>query len=240
MENDRPNSFRRTRLGPMVSTLVENSSSYERNAMLDDGLCHSSVELVQAKQEGAVPALHAKWQQEGHVSDLTADERVELSRAGFRVHRDGEGYWAWWRERKYSHFWLALTREGWVMTKAPSIRGVRWKLIGSLTRPTIPLFENYTVTPESIIRESLAASMMIVTQEVPAKILEGQFFQVVKELCDDAIQTLNRDRETLDTLLSQVPVLNAAKETEYVQFQLPRGGYSGGGGNRSGGGGLQG
>jgi hypothetical protein len=226
-------------LSPMVQRLLENPAAYERDAIIDDGLCHYSVEYVPPRQDGAAPALHARWQAEDSLVNLTNDDRNALARAGFRVMRDPDGYWAWWREKKLSHFWLALTREGWVATKAPSPRGARWKTLGSIERPAIPLFENYTVTPESVIREALATAMVAIAQEVPPAIIESNFFQVVKQLCDDTLQTIESNRNEFAAILAKVPVLNAAKESNHEELHLPRGLLGSGGGVRSGGGGLQ-
>lgn len=209
MGNDRlDRGAPRPRISPAVQRLLDNAPSYEPRARLDDGLCINEIIHVRAQQPGAASALHAKWQFEGAIQNLTKDECEALGRAGYRVQKDRDGFWAWWREKRLSHLWLVVASEGWMSTNAPHPRGARWKLIGSIVDPIVPYFPDYPVTPRSILREGLTLAMTAIQEELPATLPQDKFFAVAKELCDEAAMNLERDHEWLEDILKRVPTVN--------------------------------
>lgn len=195
----------RIRIQPMVQRLLENAPQYEPKARVDDGLAINEVTLVRRQQPGAASALRAKWQEENFVDRLSRDDCEALSRAGYKINKDPDGYWAWWREKKLSHLWLAVGPEGWKSTNAPHPRG-QWKVIGNFYSPIIPYFEDYPVTPQTILRESLVLAVAFMRQNAPDKIFTEKFFAVIKELCDEAVFGLITDKGWFDNIIHQVMV----------------------------------
>ncbi len=203
-------------LQPMVQRLIENAPQYEPRARVDDGLAINEVILVPRQQQGAASALHAKWQEEGFVDRLSPDDCEALSRAGFKVERDRDGFWAWWREKKLSHMWLALGPDGWRSTQAPHPRG-QWKLLGNAYEPLLPYFEDYAVTPQMIVRESLVMALAVMRHHAPTKVFGEKFFAVAKDLCDEAVLGLITDQAWFNDILQQVPVVNCTSMRPHTE-----------------------
>lgn len=198
----------RVRIQPMVQRLIDNAPQYEPRARVDDGLAINEVILVRRQQPGAASALHAKWQEEGFVDRLSREDCEVLSRAGYKINHDrkwDDGYWVWWREKKLTHLWLAVGPEGWKSTQAPHPRGL-WKVIGNVYNPVIPYFDDYAVTPQTILRESLVLAMTVLRQNAPDKVFSEKFFAVTKELCDEAVLGLITDKVWFDDIVQQVTV----------------------------------
>jgi len=195
-----------TRIQPMVQRLLDNAPQYEPRARVDDGLAINEVVLVQRQQQGAASALHAKWQEEGFVDRLSRDECATLARAGFKIEKDRDGLWVWWREKKLSHLWLAIGSDGWRSTQAPHPKG-QWKVIGSVYRPIIPYFEDYAVTPQTILREGLVTAVLAMHEHAPDKVFSEKFFAITKELCDEAVLGLATDQAWFDDIVQQVTMV---------------------------------
>lgn len=202
---DRPNQKDKgPRFQPMVVRLLEGAAQYVSNARLDDGLVINEVVFAEARQPGAASALHAKWQNEGHCDRLSRDECAELARAGFKINKDPDGFWAWWREKRLSHLWLAVGSDGWRCTNAPHPSG-KWNTISSFYNPILPHFNDYHVTPHTVIRESLVAGLTNLKNDVPEKVFGDQFLIIVKRLCDEAVHNMILDEGWLDDILTRVP-----------------------------------
>lgn len=204
----------RIRVQPMVQRLIDNAPSYEPRARVDDDLCINEIVMAKRQQPGAASALHAKWQEEGYVDRLSRDDCEQLSRAGYKVNKDRDGFWAWWREKRLSHLWLVVGPGGWQSTRAPHPKGAQWKLVGSVYQPILPYFEDYEVTPQTIIREGLILALTTIKEDVPDRIFGEKFFAVVKELCDEAVQSVNADQAWFDDILQQVPTVSPMSEDQ--------------------------
>ncbi len=206
-------------LDPMVLRLIANAPSYEPRAIVDDGLCINEVIYVQAQNPQASSVLHAKWQEEGHIDNLTEDEREALGRAGYHIKRDHDGYWAWWREKKLTHLRLIVATQGWMASQAPHPKGANWNIIGSFTNPAVPYFDDYAVTPQTIVREGLTLAICNIRDRVPDKVLSEKFYATAKKLCDEAIQQLEGDGEWFNDIVSRTPLV-VSQETA-VQHHVP-------------------
>jgi len=207
---------REVRLQPMVQRLLDNVSQYEPRARVDDGLAINEVILVPKQQQGAASALHAKWQEEGYVDRLSREDCEALSRGGFKINKDRDGFWAWWRERKLTHLWLAIGSEGWRCSRAPHPKG-QWKILGNVYHPVIPYFPDYAVTPQAILRESLIVAVIAMHEHAPDKVFSEKFFAVAKELCDEAVLGLITDQVWFNDIVQQVTMVepyNTSSQSE--------------------------
>lgn len=203
MDNNQDNrrSFRGD-FQPMVQRLLDNAPAYDARARRDDTLCVGETSRVPAVQPGAASLLHAKWQEEGWIDRLSMEERSALARAGYRIQRDEDGYFVWWREKRISHLWLHINESGWLTTAAPSIPGAKWKLVGSFSQPTVPYFDGYEVTVEGMLREALTTVLTIIREYVPENVINPEFFGVARELCDEAVQNLEIESDWISEVIS--------------------------------------
>lgn len=214
----------RPRFSGMVQRLLENAPSYESRANVDDGMGLNDTEVVPSRQPGAASVLHTRWQEEGPVVDLNRDECEELARAGFRINKDRDGNWSWWREKKHSHLWLVISEAGWYSTRAPQIKNAKWRLMLSFLNPVVPYFDFFPITPQNLLREGLTATLMVIRQEVPPSIFTDKFFAATKNLCDEAVANFELDRNWLGGIQEQAPMA----VTGHPQFEDDSHDYTGG------------
>lgn len=184
--NDR-RSFR-SEFQPMIQRLLDNAPSYDARARMDDGLCINETTKVAPSQSITSSLLHTKWQEEGSVDRLTREECDALARAGYRIQRDEDGLWVWWREKRISHLWLHVNESGWATSSAPN--GAKWKLIGSFSQPAVPYFHGYQIDIQDLLREGLTTAIIALREYVPSNVFNDQFFGICRELCDEAIQSM--------------------------------------------------
>lgn len=183
---------------PMVLRLLDTAPSYDPRARQDDEQCTNETSLVAATQPGGTPLLHSKWQEEGYVDRLSRGECSALARAGYRIQKDGDGHWTWWREKRLNHLWLTVHESGWMSTSSSHVQGaVKWKLLGSFSDPIIPYFDGYQITTMSLIREALTTTILALKEFVPDRVMSAQFFSVVRDLCAEANNNLDIDGDWL-------------------------------------------
>jgi len=185
----------------MTMRLLDNAPSYDARARMDDGLCVNETSKVAAVQPGAASLLHAKWQEEGPLDHLSREECSALARAGYRVQRDEDGYWTWWREKRLSHLWMHANESGWMVSSSSSIAGAKWKLAASFSHPTIPYFDGYHITVQDLLREGLTTSIMVIRDYVPERVINEQFFGVLRDICDEAIQNMELESDWVNQIL---------------------------------------
>lgn len=186
---------------PMIQRLLDSAPSYDARARTEDGLCVNETTRVAAVQPGAASLLHAKWQEEGSIDRLTREECAALARAGYRIQRDDDGHWVWWREKRICHLWLHVNESGWTTTSSPAIQGAKWKLIGSFSQPTVPYFDGYHITIQDLLREGLTTAIIAIREYTPTRILNDQFFGVCRELCDEAMQNMEIEADWVNHVI---------------------------------------
>lgn len=194
---DRDQEF--PRFDPMVHRLLDNAPSYDIRARLEDGLCICETTKMSSANNSLL--LHSKWQEEGSLTRLKREECKALSRAGYRVRKDDDGYWVWWREKHLSHLWLTVGDGGWMTTSSPHLNGAKWNLIGSFIDPIVPYFEGYEITLQDILREGLTSAVTLLREYTPDKVFSAEFFAVAKELCDEALANLEITPEWVNDII---------------------------------------
>jgi hypothetical protein len=70
------------------------------------------------------------------------------------------------------------------------------------------MFEGYTVSPQTLVREGLVAALMALKEDLPMGLPQDKFFAVAKMLCDEAVYNMTKDDEWFNSILSNVPVVD--------------------------------
>jgi hypothetical protein len=191
----------RSSLRAEVLELLEAVARYEKNASYDTGEAIRTIVLVKPHRTGAVPALHARWQAEGHVHNLNTVESELLARAGYRIMRDSVGYYAFWRDRHVTHLWVAIKNQQWSYSHSPRLRGAKFMVASDIRNLELPLFAGYLATPETVLRESLISALPTFYRECPEFIhCDPKFLQVLRALCDHELEYLRNNHWLLNTL----------------------------------------
>jgi hypothetical protein len=176
----------------MVRRLVQRPGDYEPGAAHSTGEELLDVKFVPQEQVGAIPALHARWQETGQITDLSEAEIEALQRAGFRIIIDDLGPYCFWRERQIRHAWVCLNQIGWRMSRARSVKAVTdWQTISRLDRPRAPSLEGCPHTHRTALRDSMIEAITALESELPDKITShSNFLPTMVMLWEDAVKHL--------------------------------------------------
>jgi len=216
-----------------IQEIVDSHTFYDKSARPNDTRAICQVEYVPDIGKGDVPALHARWQEEGWIRhSLSRMEAEQLHRLGFRTihNKDLNCEDMYWRKRGITHLWIGmLARTGddredysacWAasqVSKSSQLvqRQQKWEILAKIDEPILPFFEEYDVSHKTMVKESLVEAWVKIqyTMQIPDFVVTNDFWQVLKMVCDDGVERFDMQYDPSNNgfVLQSVEVQNTSE-----------------------------
>ena len=147
-----------------VEELITDPRAYERDLSPASFLSIKHKIQYMPPVDKAWAAIKLEWYEAGFIPELNERDIAALRKALFNVRTDRSGMsFIHWRKKKPKHLWISCGGQGldtaWCYSVQANVRDpekANWQRLIPLDKePTIHTFEGWTVTVESIIRETL-------------------------------------------------------------------------------------